>query len=102
MYFRNLHKRHALGWIHIGCLVFKIFNDCVGKSLLAFSFLYSVNNGKFSTLWTLGTFYCITAIMMVFHTIFSNVPPSELRSLRHWIGEIHLNKCIIHFSLVSH
>ena len=85
--FRNLNKKFALNWLHVACLVFKILNDCVGKSLLGFCFIYSVGHGKFSTLLTLGTFYSITAIMMLFHAVFSNAPTSELRSLRHWIGE---------------
>ena len=47
-------------------LVFKILNDCVGKSLLAFAFIYSTGAGTFSTIRTLVTFYSIAAIMMVF------------------------------------
>ena len=85
--FRNLSKKHALGGLHIAVLVFKILNDCVGKSLLAFAFIYSTGAGRFSTIRTLATFYSIAGIMMIFHTIFNKAPARELCSIRHWIGE---------------
>ena len=80
-----------MGWLHIAVLVFKILNDCVGKSLLAFAFIYSTGAGRFSTIRTLATFYSIAAIMMLFHTIFNKVPTRELCSVRHWIGENGFN-----------
>ena len=95
MFLRNIHKKFALSSKHIFVLVLKITCDCVGKSLIAFVFIYSVGNGKFSTLLTLGSFYSIAGIMMIFHLVCTNSPAKELWSRRQLFGEMIFKKDFI-------
>ena len=72
---------------HITVLVFKILADCLGKSLLGFTFIYSLGDGKFDSLLTLAFFYSTFCIMVIFHTVCNNSPVQDLITIEFWIGK---------------
>lgn len=60
-----------MGAIHLVTLVAKICFEATSKIIIFSCCLYVTNDGQFSSIKTLGFFYLMLAILIVFHTIFN-------------------------------
>ena len=76
--FRNGNKKGAVELKHLLTLVFKIIMDLMSRILLFSAWMYTSNNGQFST-W-------ITVIAYVlFNVIFNS--NNVFGSMQYWIGK---------------
>ena len=89
-HFRNSSKKFAFGTKHVALLVAKITSDCISKSLIGFSYVYTMGRGSFSGLLALKMFYSMFGVMFVFHFIFNRSPAKNVLSIRHWFGKNYL------------
>ena len=62
----------------------KVILDCVSRILLFSSWLYVVNNGVFSSVYTLAAYYTVFGVLVIFNIITSD--NREFSKAKYWIG----------------
>ena len=62
----------------------KVILDSVARILLFSSWLYVVNNGVFSSVYTLAAYYTVFGVLVIFNIITSN--NREFSKAKYWIG----------------
>ena len=62
----------------------KVILDCASRILIFSSWLYVVNNGVFSSIFTLAAYYTVFGVLVIFNIITSD--NREFRKAKYWIG----------------
>ena len=62
----------------------KVILDCVSRILIFSSWLYVVNDGVFSSLYTLAAYYTVFVVLVIFNIITSD--NREFSKAEYWIG----------------
>jgi len=78
-------KKGALTPLNIVILMLKVLMDLISRVLIFFTFMIVHNEGKFSPMRTLTSFYTMVGIMFIFNIIFN-----ERRNfcfINYWVGE---------------
>ena len=70
-------------------LVLKVLMDLVSRVLLFFIFMIVDNNGRFSPMRTLTSFYTMVGIMTIFNIVFNE--RNNFCSAKYWLGESYLH-----------
>ena len=82
---RNRDKKGALsGGAPAALLMLKVILDCVSRILIFSSWLYVVNNGMFSSVYTLAAYYTVFGVLVIFNIITSD--NREFSKANYWIG----------------
>ena len=76
--FRNGNKKGAVELKHLFILVFKIIMDLMSRILLFSAWMYTSNNGQFSTWMTVIAY-------VLFNVIFNS--NNDFGSMQYWIGK---------------
>ena len=66
----------------------KVILDSVARILLFSSWLYVVNNGVFSSVYTLAAYYTVFGVLVIFNIVTSN--SRDFHQGKFWIGFCHL------------
>ena len=74
-------------------LVLKVILDSVSRILLFSTWLYMINAGEFSALYTLCGYYFVFAVLMVFNWVFSS--SRDVYTGKYWIGKHRVAKIYI-------
>ena len=82
--YRKRDKRGALTFEASAVLVLKVTLDCVSRVLIFSSFLYVINHGVFSSIYTLIAFYLVFTILVIFNMVFND--SNNFSSGRYWLG----------------
>ena len=69
-------------------LVLKVLMDLVSRVLIFFIFMIVHNNGRFSPMSTLTSFYTMVGIMTIFNIIFNE--RRNFGSVKYWLGECYI------------
>ena len=85
---RNKDKNDALAALNILILVLKVLMDLVSRVLIFFIFMIVHNNGQFSPMRTLTSFYTMVGIMTIFNVVFNE--RNNFRSAKYWLGECNI------------
>ena len=80
----NNDKNEALAPLNILILVLKVLMDLVSRVLIFFIFMIVHNEGEFSPMTTLISFYIMVGIMIVFNIVFNE--RNNIGSLKYWLG----------------
>ena len=83
-------KNEALAPTNIIVLVVKVLMDLVSRVLIFFAFMIVHNDGKFSPMRTLTSFYTMVAIMIIFNIVFNK--SRDICSFKYWIGKQKLER----------
>ena len=83
-YLRNTDKNEALTPLTILILVLKVLMDLVSRVLIFFIFMIVDNNGHFSHMRTLISFYTMVGIMTIFNVVFNE--RRNFCSVKYWLG----------------
>ena len=83
----NKNKNEALAPLNILILVLKVLMDLVSRVLIFFIFMIVHNNGRFSPMTTLTSFYTMVGIMSIFNIIFNE--RRNVYSATYWLGECY-------------
>ena len=86
--FRNKDKNEALAPLNILILVLKVLMDLVSRVLIFFIFMIVHNNGRFSPMRTLTSFYTMVGIMTIFNIVFNE--RRNFCSVKYWLGECYI------------
>ena len=70
--------------LHLAILVLKICFEASSRIIIFSCCLYVTNGGQFSSIQTLGFFYLMLSILIMFHTMFNRSP---ICSWENWIGK---------------
>ena len=62
----------------------KVILDSVARILMFSSWLYVVNNGVFSSVYTLAGYYTVFGVLVIFNIVTSD--NREFRKAEYWIG----------------
>ena len=62
----------------------KVILDSVARILLFSSWLYVVNNGMFSSVYTLAAYYTVFGVLVIFNIVTSN--NKDFHRGKFWIG----------------
>ena len=81
---RNLDKKSALGYKNLIFLVLKIVLDSMSRILIFSAWMYTSNEGQFSTWRTVAAFYGTFMILIAYNIYFSF--NRNVFSTRYWIG----------------
>ena len=84
-YLRNKDKNDALSPLNILILVLKVLMDLVSRVLIFFVFMIVHNEGQFSPMRTLTSFYTMVGIMTIFNIVFNE--RRNFNSAKYWLGE---------------
>ena len=84
----NKDKKHALGARNIVVLVLKVLMDLVSRVIIFFIFMIVHNNGQFSPMRTLTSFYTMVGIMTIFNIVFNE--RRNVCSAKYWLGELYI------------
>ena len=95
--FRNRDKKGALTVVPACLLMLKVILDSVSRILLFSSWLYIINMGHFSSIYTLIAYYTIFLVLMVINVLFSE--NRDVFTGKYWIGKI---KCPYILSIKSY
>ena len=87
-YLSNKDKNEALGPLSILILVLKVLMDLVSRVLIFFIFMIVHNNGQFSPLRTLTSFYTMVGIMTIFNIVFNE--RRNFCSVKYWLGKCYI------------
>ena len=87
-YFRNGNKKGAMDLKHLFILVFKIILDLMSRILLFSAWMYTSNNGQFSTWLTVIAYYMNFIFLIFFNVLFNS--KNDYGSIQYWIGKIDL------------
>ena len=71
--------------LNIVILVLKVLMDLISRVLIFFTFMIIHNEGHFSPMRTLTSFYTMVGIMFIFNIVFNE--RKNVCSLKYWIGE---------------
>ena len=82
---RNNDKKEALAPVNILILVLKVLMDLVSRVLIFFIFMIVHNEGQFSPMRTLTSFYTMVGIMTIFNIVFND--RRNVCSAKYWLGE---------------
>ena len=94
MCFRNRDKKGALSGVkEPALLVLKVILDSVSRILLFSTWLYVINAGEFSAMYTLCGYYFVFAVLMVFNWVFSS--SRDVYTGKYWIGKHRLQRFIL-------
>ena len=85
MSYRNREKKDALSGIDRCLLMLKVILDSVSRIVLFSAWLYVINDGQFSSMYTLITYYTTFAILIIFNIILND--EKNILSGKYWIGE---------------
>ena len=88
VFFSNKDKNEALDTTNIIVLVVKVLMDLVSRVLIFFAFMIVHNDGKFSPMRTLTSFYTMVAIMIIFNVVFNE--RRNFKSSKFWLGKFPL------------
>ena len=69
-------------------LVLKVLMDLVSRVLIFFIFMIVHNNGHFSPMRTLTSFYTMVGIMTIFNIVFNE--RRNFCSAKYWLGECYI------------
>ena len=83
--FRNGNKKGAMEHKHLFILVFKIIMDLMSRILLFSAWMYTSNNGQFSTWMTVIAYYMTFIFLILFNVIFNS--NNDFGSMQYWIGK---------------
>ena len=83
--FRNIEKDGALAPLNIVILLLKVLMDLVSRVLIFFTFMIVHNEGNFSPMRTLTSFYTVVGIMFIFNIVFNE--RRNFCSVKFWLGE---------------
>ena len=86
VFFSNKDKNEALDTTNIIVLVVKVLMDLVSRVLIFFAFMIVHNDGKFSPMRTLTSFYTMVALMIIFNIVFNE--RRNFKSLKFWLGKL--------------
>ena len=86
--FSNKDKNEALVTLNVLILVLKVLMDLMSRALIFFIFMIVHNNGQFSPLSTLTSFYTMVGIMAVFNVVFNE--RRNFCSSKYWLGECYI------------
>ena len=64
----------------------KVILDSISRILLFSMWLYVINEGKFSSMYTLCGFYVIFTVLVAFNIVFNH--SNEFQSGKYWIGKM--------------
>ena len=81
----NKDKNEALTPLVIIVMIMKILLDLVSRVLIFFIFMIVDNDGKFSPMRTLTSFYTMVGIMIIFNMVFNE--RRNFGSVTYWLGE---------------
>ena len=84
--FSNDDKDGALEAKNIVILVLKVLMDLVSRVLIFFTFMIVHNEGKFSPMRALTSFYMVVGIMIIFNVVFNE--RKNFSSIKYWLGEL--------------
>ena len=87
VFFSNKDKNEALAPTNIIVLVVKVLMDLVSRVLIFFAFMIVHNDGKFSPMRTLISFYTMVGIMFIFNIVFNE--RRNFTSTKYWLGMLH-------------
>ena len=62
----------------------KVILDCVSRILIFSSWMYVVNAGVFSSVYTLAAYYTVFGVLVIFNIITCN--NREFSKAKYWIG----------------
>ena len=82
----NNDKNEALAPLNILILVLKVLMDLVSRVLIFFISMIVHNEGQFSPLRTLTSFYTMVGIMTIFNIVFNE--RRNFYSSKYWLGKI--------------
>ena len=83
--FSDKDKNEALAPLNIVILVLKVLMDLISRVLIFFTFMIVHNDGCFSPMRTLTSFYTVVGIMFIFNIIFNE--RRNFCSIKYWVGE---------------
>ena len=86
VFFRNGSKKGAMDHRNLIILVFKIIMDSLSRILLFSAWMYTSNNGQFSTWRTVVAYYMTFLFLIVFNVLFN--PKDDFKSIQYWIGKL--------------
>ena len=86
--FRDKDKNEALTLKIITILVLKVLTDILSKVLIFSTFMIFHNNGEFSPMRTLISFYTMVGIMTIFNIVFNE--RRNFCSAKYWLGECYI------------
>ena len=89
-----MDKNEALAPTNIIVLVLKVLMDLVSRVLIFFAFMIVHNDGKFSPVRTLASFYMMVGIMFIFNIIFNE--RRNFNSTKYWLGKLQFFLDSIH------
>ena len=82
---RNRDKKGALSdGAAAALLMLKVILDCISRILLFSSWMYVVNNGVFSSVYTLAAYYTVFGVLVIFNIVTSD--NREFSKAEYWIG----------------
>ena len=84
----NKNKNEALNPVNMMILVLKVFMDLLSRVLIFFIFMIVHNNGQFSPMRTLTSFYTVVGIMTIFNIVFNE--RRNFCSVKYWLGECYI------------
>ena len=84
----NMDKNEALAPLNILILVLKVLMDLVSRVLIFFIFMIVHNNGQFSPMRTLTSFYTMVGIMTIFNIVFNE--RRNFCSVKYWLGKCYI------------
>ena len=84
----NKDKNEALNPLNMIILVLKVLMDLVSRVLIFFIFMIVHNNGRFSPMRTLTSFYTMVGIMTIFNIVFNE--RRNFCSAKYWLGECYI------------
>ena len=74
--------------LNIVILVLKVLMDLISRVLIFFTFMIVHNNGKFSPMRTLTSFYIMVCIMFIFNVVFNE--RKNYCSIKYWLGKLKI------------
>ena len=84
----NKDKNEALNPLNMIILVLKVLMDLVSRVLIFFIFMIVHNNGEFSPMRTVTSFYTMVGIMTIFNIVFND--RRNFCSAKYWLGEFFI------------
>ena len=78
----------------------KVILDSVARILLFSSWLYVVNNGMFSSVYTLAAYYTVFGVLVIFNIVTSN--NKDFHRGKFWIGSyVIITNCVLQLCLCT-
>ena len=75
-------------------MILKVILDSVAKILLFSCWIYVINNGEFSSVYTLAAYYTVFGVLVIFNIITSN--NRDFHRGKFWIGSsVIITNCVL-------